>query len=93
MNSGPCNSFYCLGHLNNVYDDDLACVVHSCKPHDVYDLKQCRPIFTVVFMSVVELAASNASVVSPDSCRSNIVTCRLLSVTGMLKSTVFVGLS
>jgi len=20
--SGPCNSFYCLGHFNNVYDDD-----------------------------------------------------------------------
>ena len=22
QNSGPCNSFYCLGHLKNVYDDD-----------------------------------------------------------------------
>jgi len=21
-NSGPCNSFYCLGHFKNVYDDD-----------------------------------------------------------------------
>ena len=21
-NSGPCNSFYCLGHSKNVYDDD-----------------------------------------------------------------------
>jgi len=20
--SGPCNSFYCLGHFKNVYDDD-----------------------------------------------------------------------
>jgi len=20
--SGPCNSFYCLGHSKNVYDDD-----------------------------------------------------------------------
>jgi len=22
QNSGPCNSFYCLGHFKNVYDDD-----------------------------------------------------------------------
>jgi len=22
QNSGPCNSFYCLGHSKNVYDDD-----------------------------------------------------------------------
>ena len=22
LNSGPCNSFYCLGHIENVYDDD-----------------------------------------------------------------------
>jgi len=23
QNSGPCNSFYCLGHSKNVYDDDI----------------------------------------------------------------------
>ena len=22
QNSGPCKSFYCLGHFKNVYDDD-----------------------------------------------------------------------
>jgi len=22
QNSGPCNSFYCLGHSENFYDDD-----------------------------------------------------------------------
>ena len=22
FSSGPCNSFYCLGHFKNVYDDD-----------------------------------------------------------------------
>ena len=22
QNSGPCNSFYCLGHFKNVYDDN-----------------------------------------------------------------------
>jgi len=22
QNSGPCNSFHCLGHFKNVYDDD-----------------------------------------------------------------------
>ena len=22
QNSGPCNSFHCLGHFRNVYDDD-----------------------------------------------------------------------
>ena len=22
LNSGPCNSFYCLGHFENVYDDN-----------------------------------------------------------------------
>jgi len=22
LNSGPCNSFYCLGHFKNIYGDD-----------------------------------------------------------------------
>jgi len=22
QNSGPCNSFYCLGHFKNIYDDE-----------------------------------------------------------------------
>ena len=26
--SGPCNSFYCLGHFKNVYDDDT--IRHEC---------------------------------------------------------------
>jgi len=30
QNSGPCNSFYCLGHFKNVYDnDDDDCFSHS----------------------------------------------------------------
>jgi len=33
VSSGPCNSFYCLGHFKNVYDDDddelIGCVFCS----------------------------------------------------------------
>ena len=36
------------------------CREQAANLHAAYDLKQCRPIFTVVFMSVVELAAINA---------------------------------
>jgi len=28
QNSGPCNSFNCLGHFKNVYDDDEHCTKH-----------------------------------------------------------------
>ena len=33
----------------------------SSKLHAVYDLKQCRPVFTVIFMSVVELAVEHSN--------------------------------
>ena len=32
---GPCNSFYCLGHSKNVYDDDDELKVNfTCYSHD-----------------------------------------------------------
>ena len=34
QNSGPCNSFYCLGHFKNVYDDDDdRCRCKHCYAH------------------------------------------------------------
>jgi len=40
-NSGPCNSFYCLGHSKNVYDDD-----DDDYQIDTLKCSHTRPLFT-----------------------------------------------
>ena len=37
--SGPCNSFYCLGHFKNVYDDD---------DDDIIDYTKLRHLFSEI---------------------------------------------